>query len=50
MSRFNLFDVWFRPKRFEFERFYERLGVLVIKRYGPTGGDLVMRLLRPTRA
>jgi Glycosyl-4,4'-diaponeurosporenoate acyltransferase len=46
MSRINCFDVWFRPKRFESERFYERLGALVIKRYVPTGGDLVMRRLR----
>jgi Glycosyl-4,4'-diaponeurosporenoate acyltransferase len=40
------FDIWFRPKRFESERFYERLGALVIKRYVPTGGDLVMQRLR----
>ncbi|MEA2257520.1 MAG: hypothetical protein QOJ51_345 [Acidobacteriaceae bacterium] len=46
MVRFNLFDFWFRPKPFESERFYERLGALVIKRYVPTGGDLVMRRLR----
>jgi hypothetical protein len=46
MSRINSFDAWFRPKRFESERFYERLGALVIKRYVPTGGDLVMRRLR----
>jgi hypothetical protein len=46
MSRYNNFDIWFWPKRFESERFYERLGVLVIKRYVPTGGDLVMRRLR----
>lgn len=40
------FDFWFRPKRFESERLYKRLGVLVIKRYVPTGGDLVMQRLR----
>ncbi len=45
MLRFNLFDFWW-PKPFESERFYERLGALVIKRYVPTGGDLVMRHLR----
>jgi hypothetical protein len=33
-------------KSFESERLYERLGALVIKRYVPTGGDLVMRRLR----
>ena len=46
ISRIDSFDVWFRPKRFESERFYKRLGALVIKRYVPTGGDLVMRRLR----
>src|SRR6266702_1391943 len=46
MPRFSRFDIWFRPKCFESERLYERLGALVIKRYVPTGGDLVMRGLR----
>lgn len=46
MTLRSCFDIWFRPKRFESERFYERLGALVIKRYVPTGGDLVMRRLR----
>ena len=32
-------DFWFAPKRFESPQFYERLGVLWIKRYVPTGGD-----------
>ena len=32
-------DVWFAPKRFESPQLYERLGVLWIKRYVPTGGD-----------
>jgi hypothetical protein len=32
-------DVWFAPKRFESLELYERLGVLWIKRYVPTGGD-----------
>jgi hypothetical protein len=40
------FDVWFRPKSFESERLYERLGALLLKRYVPTGGDLVMKRLR----
>ena len=42
----SVFDVWFRPKGFESERLYERLGALLIKRYVPTGGDLVMQRLR----
>lgn len=46
LPRFGTLDVWFRPKGFESERLYERLGALVIKRYVPTGGDLVMRLVR----
>jgi hypothetical protein len=32
-------DVWFAPKPFESPPLYERLGVLWIKRYVPTGGD-----------
>ena len=32
-------DVWFAPKPFESPQLYERLGVLWIKRYVPTGGD-----------
>jgi Glycosyl-4,4'-diaponeurosporenoate acyltransferase len=46
MPRFNHFDVWFRPKCFESERLYERLGAPLIKRYVPTGGDLLMQRLR----
>lgn len=46
LPRFSMLDVWFRPKGFESERLYERLGALVIKRYAPTGGDLVMRRVR----
>jgi hypothetical protein len=46
MPRFSRFDVWFRPKCFESERLYERLGASLIKCYVPTGGDLVMRRLR----
>ncbi len=32
-------DFWFAPKRFESPQLYERLGVLWIKRWVPTGGD-----------
>ena len=32
-------DFWFAPKNFESPQLYERLGVLWIKRYVPTGGD-----------
>jgi hypothetical protein len=46
MAPLSRWDIWFRPKRFESERLYERLGALVIKRYVPTGGDLVMQRLR----
>jgi hypothetical protein len=36
-------DLWFAPKRFESTALYERIGVLLIKRYVPTGGDVVSR-------
>jgi hypothetical protein len=39
----RLLDVWFSPKSFESEVLYERLGVLFIKRYVPTGGDFFIR-------
>jgi hypothetical protein len=39
----HLLDVWFSPKRFESEALYERLGVLFIKRYVPTGGEFFIR-------
>jgi Glycosyl-4,4'-diaponeurosporenoate acyltransferase len=39
----HLLDLWFSPKRFESETFYERFGVLFIKRYVPTGGDFFIR-------
>ncbi len=39
----RLFDLWFAPKRFESASLYERLGVLFIKRYAPTGGDYFIR-------
>jgi glycosyl-4,4'-diaponeurosporenoate acyltransferase len=42
----NLSAVWFRPKRFESERLYVLLGARLLKRYLPTGGDVVMRWLR----
>jgi hypothetical protein len=46
LPQFSTLDFWFRPRRFESEGFYERLGALILKRYVPTGGDLVMRRLR----
>ena len=42
----SISNVWFRPKAFESEKLYEHLGALLIKRYVPTGGDLVMHWLR----
>ncbi len=39
-------DAWFDPKSFESPEAYERLGVKTIKRYMPTGGDIVTRLVR----
>jgi hypothetical protein len=39
----RLEDLWFAPKRFESTAFYERLGVLLIKKYVPTGGDFFIR-------
>ncbi len=42
----RLLDSWFQPRRFETERLYELLGARLLKRYMPTGGDLVMRWLR----
>ncbi len=39
----RLLDLWFAPKPFESPALYERLGVLLLKRYVPTGGDLVNR-------
>jgi hypothetical protein len=35
----RVWDFWFAPKRFESPQLYERVGVLWIKRYVPTGGD-----------
>jgi len=39
----RVYDLWFAPKRFERTALYERLGVLLIKRYVPTGGDFFIR-------
>jgi len=36
-------DMWFAPKHLESMLLYERLGVLLIKRYAPTGGDFFIR-------
>jgi hypothetical protein len=38
-----MLDIWFTPKPFESTALYERLGVLFIKRYVPTGGDFFRR-------
>jgi hypothetical protein len=46
LPQFSALDFWFRPRRFESEHLYECLGALVLKRYVPTGGDLLMRRLR----
>jgi hypothetical protein len=39
----RVLDLWFAPKCFESMALYERLGVVLIKRYVPTGGDVVRR-------
>jgi len=39
----RLQDLWFAPKDFESTVLYERLGVLLVKQYAPTGGDFVNR-------
>jgi hypothetical protein len=36
-------ELWFAPKRFESTALYERLGVLLVKKYVPTGGDFFIR-------
>ncbi len=38
-----MLDIWFAPKHFESTSLYERLGVLFVKRYVPTGGDSFRR-------
>ncbi len=42
-SRQRLEDLWFAPKAFETRSLYEHLGVLIVKRYAPTGGDYFIR-------
>jgi hypothetical protein len=37
----HLLDLWFSAKHVENEAFYERLGVLFLKRYVPTGGEAI---------
>ena len=39
----RMLDAWFAPKPFESPALYERLGVLFIKRYAPTGGDFFIQ-------
>ncbi len=39
----RLQDSWFAPKRWESTTLYERLGVLLVKKYAPTGGDFFIR-------
>ncbi len=46
LPQLRTFDFWFQPRHFESEHLYKRLGALVLKRYVPTGGDLVMHRLR----
>jgi hypothetical protein len=41
--RQRMLDAWFAPKDFESARLYERMGVLLLKQYVPTGGDLFAR-------
>ncbi len=39
----RLLDLWFAPKRAESPALYERLGVRLVKKYAPTGGDYFIR-------
>ena len=39
----RLQDMWFAPKPFESTALYEHLGVLLIKKYAPTGGGFFIR-------
>lgn len=39
LLQYRALDFWFAPKQFESLQLYERLGVLWLKRYVPTGGD-----------
>lgn len=38
-------DAWFDPKSFENPELYEKLGIKAFKKYLPTSGDLVMKLV-----
>src|SRR5258708_20966409 len=38
-----MLDIWCAAKQFESTALYERLGVLFVKRYVPTGGDFFRR-------
>ncbi len=39
----KLLEFWFAPKRFETPELYERLGIRILKRYVPTGGDFFIQ-------
>ncbi len=39
----RLLELWFAPKSFESTELYERLGVMLVKRYAPTGGDFFVQ-------
>jgi uncharacterized protein YndB with AHSA1/START domain len=49
LPKYHLLDFWFRPRCFESEGLYIRMGALVLKHYVPTGGDLIMRRIRRVR-
>ncbi len=39
----KLLEAWFAPKHFESPELYESLGIRVLKRYVPTGGDFFIQ-------
>ncbi len=39
----KLLELWFAPKGFETTELYEHLGVRILKRYVPTGGDFFIQ-------
>ncbi len=39
----KLLEAWFAPKRFESPALYQRMGILLLKRYVPTGGDFFIQ-------
>ncbi len=39
----KLLEAWFAPKTFENPELYERLGIRILKRYVPTGGDFFIQ-------